>query len=372
MSGLPQEEDAPPVKPGCLFLLILAVALVGAVQAACGSAETLAGSSQKRFYVSISGSDRNPGTSARPWRTIAHAARALRAGQTALVRSGTYSENVNWSRGGRESARITIMAAPGARVTITGRIKIVAAYVRLHGFRLLGQTSANANEVAIYVAGGRNIEISGNEITRAARSGIYVSGGATDVRVVGNWVHDNGIRDDFDHGIYWGTGTRGLIANNIIESNAAYGVHLYPNADDTVVTSNTIVDNGRSGIIVAGDSSASSDGNLLVNNILAFNHEFGIRTFWSSPVGTDNEARANLTYRNADGSVASGDQARGITVYDTWEDAPDFVDREASDYHLGSTSAAIGRALPDWAPARDYDGRLRPQGAAPDLGAFER
>ena len=372
MSGLTQEEDAPPVKQGCLFLVILTVALVGA-QAACGSVpETLAQPSAKRFYVSISGSDRNPGTRARPWQTIAHAARVLRAGQTAVVRRGTYNESFNWSKGGTDSAPVTIRAATGARVTVTGRIKIWATNVRLSGFRLLGQTAANTNEVAVYVAGGGNIEISGNEITRSARSGIFVGGGATEVRIVGNWIHDNGTRDGLDHGIYVHTAAHGLIANNVIESNTAYGVHLYPNADDTIVTSNTIVDNGRSGIMVAGDSRASSDGNLLVNNILAFNQEYGMRTFWSSPVGTENEARANLAHDNADGDVAPADKARGMSFYDTWIAAPDFVDHAASDYHLGAGSAALGRAIPDWAPATDYDGRPRPQGAAPDLGAFER
>ena len=43
-----------------------------------------------------------------------------------------------------------------------------------------------------------------------------------------------------------------------------------------------------------------------------------------------------------------------------------------SDYHLQAGSAALGRAIPDWAPATDFDGRERPQGSAPDLGAFER
>ena len=368
-----QEEDAQPVKQGCLILAILAIALIGAAQTACGGTSgTLAQPAPKRFYVSSSGSDRNPGTKARPWRTIVHATRVLRAGQTAVVLAGTYSDSINWARGGSDSAPITIRAAAGARVTITGRVKIWAANVRLSGFRLLGQTAANANEVAIYVSGGRNIEVSGNEITRAARSGIFVSGGATDVRVIGNWIHDNGLRENLDHGIYWHSGTGGLIANNVIESNIAYGVHLYPNADETTVTSNTIVDNGRSGIIVAGDSSASSDGNLLVNNILAFNHEFGMRTFWSSPVGTGNEARANLSHGNTEGPVASGSQARGISLFDTWTDAPSFVDPMASDYHLQAGSAALGRAIPDWAPATDFDGRERPQGSAPDLGAFER
>jgi hypothetical protein len=286
------------------------------------------------------------------------------------VTSGTYAESLEWSRGGTASSPISIAAAPGARATITGRVKIWADYVRLSGFRLLGRSGLNRDEVVVYIAGGRAIEISGNEITRAARSGVFVGGGASDIQLIGNWIHHNGVREDLDHGIYWHTGN-GLIANNVIEANRAFGVHLYPNADDVVVTSNTIVYNGRSGIIVAGDSRATSDRNLLVANILAFNAEFGIRTYWSAAVGTGNTAQANLGHRNAEGDFATGSKARGIVMSDSVIAAPSFVSRAVSNYRLKSGSPARDRALPEFALMVDYDGKPRPVGSAPDIGAFE-
>lgn len=51
---------------------------------------------------------------------------------------------------------------------------------------------------------------------------------------------------------------------------------------------------------------------------------------------------------------------------------PLLVDVPAGDYHLQSTSPAIDAADPTATNPTDFDGILRPQGAANDLGAFER
>jgi hypothetical protein len=51
---------------------------------------------------------------------------------------------------------------------------------------------------------------------------------------------------------------------------------------------------------------------------------------------------------------------------------PLFVDRIGHDYHLADGSPANDRAVPGYSAAFDYDGRIRPQGVQPDIGAFER
>ena len=125
-------------------------------------------------------------------------------------------------------------------------------------------------------------------------SGIIV-GPSQKVRIVGNWIHDNGsdIVNSIpqDHGIYWSGRNSGLIANNVIERNIGYGIHLYPSARATLVTGNTIVKNGlraesqgASGIIIGG---TESENNLIVNNILAWNGECGVRTL--QPLGVETE-----------------------------------------------------------------------------------
>ncbi|GAJ17547.1 unnamed protein product, partial [marine sediment metagenome] len=46
------------------------------------------------YYVTMSGSDANPGTEAQPWRTIQKAAATLIAADTVYVKVGTYNEKV--------------------------------------------------------------------------------------------------------------------------------------------------------------------------------------------------------------------------------------------------------------------------------------
>ncbi|MDQ3367208.1 MAG: hypothetical protein M3680_17430 [Myxococcota bacterium] len=53
---------------------------------------------------------------------------------------------------------------------------------------------------------------------------------------------------------------------------------------------------------------------------------------------------------------------------------PKFVNAAAGDFHLQAGSPAIDAALPTTGlnPTRDHEGTARPQGAAHDIGAFER
>ena len=52
------------------------------------------------YYVATNGSDSNPGTLSRPWRTIGKATQTLQAGDTVNIRGGTYNERLIPSRSG--------------------------------------------------------------------------------------------------------------------------------------------------------------------------------------------------------------------------------------------------------------------------------
>ena len=45
----------------------------------------------KTYYVATTGSDTAAGTSAAPWKTLQKAANAVAAGDTVIVRAGTYA-----------------------------------------------------------------------------------------------------------------------------------------------------------------------------------------------------------------------------------------------------------------------------------------
>jgi hypothetical protein len=69
-------------------------------------------------YVSVRGSDDDPGSLSRPWRTITFAASRLRPGDTLLVRGGTYLERPTVAASGTAGAPITIQSYPGESAVI--------------------------------------------------------------------------------------------------------------------------------------------------------------------------------------------------------------------------------------------------------------
>jgi len=75
----------------------------------------------KEYHVSVKGSDRNEGTTARPFRTINFAARMAVPGDIITVHQGTYREWINPPRGGlSDEIRIVYRAASGEIAEIKG------------------------------------------------------------------------------------------------------------------------------------------------------------------------------------------------------------------------------------------------------------
>ena len=79
---------------------------------------------RRTFFVAHkhpNASDDNPGTEARPWKTIGRAAATLEPGDRVIVKQGLYREWVRPARGGTGPTRmITYQAAPGEKVVIRG------------------------------------------------------------------------------------------------------------------------------------------------------------------------------------------------------------------------------------------------------------
>ena len=72
------------------------------------------------YYVATGGSNANPGTLAKPLKTIQYAASLAKSGDTVLVRGGVYRETVKPANSGTSSARITYKPYNGERVTVSG------------------------------------------------------------------------------------------------------------------------------------------------------------------------------------------------------------------------------------------------------------
>jgi hypothetical protein len=100
-------------------------------------------STGRTLYVAPDGADSNAGTEAAPFRTLQKAADAVAAGDTVLVRAGTYAP-VSIKRSGTATNFISFKSHGDARPVVTGPngtlVTIGGSYVRFGGFELVGAT----------------------------------------------------------------------------------------------------------------------------------------------------------------------------------------------------------------------------------------
>ena len=336
----------------------------------------------RTFYISPRGSDSNPGSRRRPWRTIENATERLRPGQRAVVRAGTYTENVLLTHGGRPHAPITLINYPGERPVLRAAggqedsypiAFYSASYVRVHGLTIEGSTGGSSADV-YFEAGARRIELSGCEIRGSADQGIFADRTTHHLQILGNSIHDNGHSSQQNsHGIYL-EGRHQLVANNLIYDNHhGFGLQIYPSAENIIAIDNTIVGNKFGGIVVGAAGGTTASYVMLANNIVAYNGWAGIQSDFPDGTirGRGNYAFHNVGYKNGQGNFVTWegggiDYSGGNIVGD-----PRFRSLEGRDFRLSSGSAALGRGSKHYSLRFDYSGRRRPQGREYDIGAFE-
>lgn len=151
-----------------------------------------------------SASDAGPGTEAAPWRTILHAVKTARAGETVLIKRGTYPEHegdrVAVANSGTAGRPITFAAYPGheRQVIIPGATFRIAgkSHIIVRGLKVTGVTSTSSPRGFSIEGPGTDITLSANETHGTRSSGIGVWGvrwGAdpTDYRHLFNVVIEN-------------------------------------------------------------------------------------------------------------------------------------------------------------------------------------
>jgi hypothetical protein len=334
---------------GCVAITLLFAVLSPALAAA------------STYYASGSGSDDNPGTLSQPWRTIKHAEEVVDPGDKVYLRAGTYGAEktrTTLKTSGTALAPISWLRYPGdAQPTVLGALKVSGSYNRVSGLLFDGPSGwipEMGEEVLVWLNGDGD-ELDHSEVRDSAwHAGVYVSN-AESFSIDHDYIHDNGVNYNLDHGIYVGSGS-GKIQNNLIANNLTWGVQLYPEASNVTVNHNTIVGNGRGGVIVGNEAAE----NLVVNNIVADNHEYGIRAY--SLTGSGNRAIRNLLW-NQDYDIVT---RTGMTASESIFADPKFV--SGSGFRLQSGSPAIEKGTQPTV-ADDLSGV--PRGNPSDLGAYE-
>jgi hypothetical protein len=341
------------------------------------------------YYVSPTGSDQHVGSQASPFATIQHAARVVTPGTTVHVLPGTYPQQVTVDNDGTADARITFISDStwGAKIATPGSDApwiTRADYIDIIGFDITSSGSRDGIENM-----GSFIRTIGNHVHDLpggcdSRGGSGIDDGkytAHDDDIIGNVVNNIGATYpklcQYVHGIYHST-NGGHILNNISYDNAGCGINLWHAANATVVSNNLVFGNREHGISI-GTNTENTDGELgdyfiVSNNISINNALLGIRE--RKGVGPHNQYLNNMVYGNGDAPF--GDEqydwpsAAGSTDLHTLTQNAQFVNYRSDgsgDYHLRTTSPAIGAGTNLGAPFTDFYGR--PRGKSVDIGPFQ-
>lgn len=352
-------------------------------------AVVLAHANRDGLYVSPNGLDDNPGTSTRPFRSLARAARAVRAGTTVYVAPGTYNGGFRTNASGRQDARITWISTRkwGARLVPPpmSRTKVAwdnrGDYVDVIGFEIDGREHREGLRWThgIY-SGGSYDSIRNNYVHHIAQRNPCTSGGGAAIGidsyyrgvksdVIANLIHDIGPAGcHFVQGIY--VSTSGTVKNNVVYRVAEAGIHLWHDANRVIITNNTVTES-NTGIIIGGGNfyhtKGPNDHTLVYSNIV-YDNKMGISE--QGKTGKNNSYRNNLVYRNA---RFNWSLKNGLTHTGTVSSAPLFVGENGNVPNLkpSRSSPAVGQASPTHAASTDFEGRARNARTGYDIGAYQ-
>jgi hypothetical protein len=340
------------------------------------------------LYVATTGSDSNPGTQAKPLKTIGRADALARPGYVIHVAPGTYkvsapaagSNGIKTTKSGTAANRIKFVSDVkwGAKIVMSGTgiaWNSMGNYVDIEGFDVSGTGRLGL------AAGGANLTFKNNFVHDLTISGGCNGGGGAGILTygpVGNVVIDRNVVRNIGYkmigtcpqvqGIYI-SNANNLVTNNIVSGVAAVAIHQWHAATASTIVNNTVFHNAAGILLGQGDSGATSTGsanNYVANNIVYDNTTYGI--YEAGKLGGNNRyvnnlvARSKLAWRvkgSVSGTISSDPLMANYKVDGT------------GNYRLLSSSPAIDRGTSAKAPTVDHAGVKRPRGGAVDIGAYE-
>jgi hypothetical protein len=404
----------------CTFTILLLLALLLVAPSSEGEI----------YYVSPTGSDGNSGSQNDPWASVEYAARKGKPGDTIFVRGGTYQEGEVWLRakfghGGAQGKLLTIKAYPNEiPIFVNNRRPFIIEcdYIRIEGLHF-----KNGKSIGVE---GNTVQIVNNTFTGSGYGWAAINAGGTNILLEGNKCDINGNTVGTQgHCYYITNGSNITIRNNVARGMTGYGIHVFDQRrsgdppdferliknvviegnvlshseqrsgivlsaydhariEDVIVRNNVAFDNPDSGIFIPGIVS-----NVKVyNNTLFGNRETALLIYGKAGDVTNVEIKNNIFdlsksdpnawhvfNKNKNNSFVLQNNLywpKPVRLNKLSDSSPvigdpHFVNSREKDFHLLPGSAAIDKGIPLSDVSYDKDGIKRPQGAAPDLGAFE-
>jgi hypothetical protein len=199
--------------------------------------------------------------------------------------------------------------------------------------------------------------------------------------IEGNIIYENGPGGG--SGINMDGVTHTMVRNNLLYANHAGGITLYQidggsGSHDNQVLNNTIVmaSDGRWAINIPNTVDTN---NHILNNIAYTAHSWRGSISIATPTLVGFISDYNIVmdrFSTDDGDTRISLAAWQALGYDTHSiiatPAQLFVNPAIADYHLASNSLALDHGLNLLQVPEDLEGNSRPQGAAYDIGAYER
>ena len=291
-------------------------------------------------FASPRGRDRWRGSRRRPFRSVPRLTRALRRGQTGCLEAGRYRH--------REPAllrrpRARLRAVRGARVRVDGPIWITSRATRASLSGIYLTSGSRRFTIPLKVQADR-ARIRGNVIKGAQSTTCVLVASrrpARGVLIEGNRIQRCGRFGKFDHLIYLTQARDAIVRGNLLLDNrGGWAVHMYPDADGTVVERN-VMNGNFGGAVFAGAEGRTSDHNEVRNNaITGIGPRWNIEGSWSDePSGVGNVARHNCLHHNGPLGPAGIAEPVGFTVRENpvLGESP-YLNAAAGDYRFRAGS----------------------------------
>jgi parallel beta-helix repeat protein len=174
------------------------------------------------YCVAPTGADSNPGSEAKPWKTIQKAADTMSPGDTVTVLAGNYAtERVGVTKSGTAESPIAYQAK--GTVVMKG-FKITANYITVRGFEIADTDYVRWHadvSAGVYVK-GHHVTVENNYVHDATLNGIVLFGTPEEPAVTSNCTVRNNrlFRNEMA-----GISVSGR--NNLIEGNEVWGTMQY-------------------------------------------------------------------------------------------------------------------------------------------------
>ncbi|SHK15500.1 Right handed beta helix region [Anaerocolumna jejuensis DSM 15929] len=236
------------------------------------------------YYVSsVNGNDKNNGSADSPWKTIQKAAGSVKAGDTVVVRGGTYKEKVTMKTSGTSNDYITFKNYEGETPIIDGSGQSASdddstnalilinnqSYIKVVGFSVTNYVVSNQSVPAgIRVTGAsKNVEIRNCKVygIKTTYSGSNQDRNAHAIAIYGS--NSNSAID-------------GLVIDNCEVYNCVLGqsesIALNGNVTNFKVTNNKVHDNDNIGIDFIGYEGTASSNDYVRSGICSGNQVWNI------------------------------------------------------------------------------------------------